>query len=145
MLYRILFEKIKKDLFSRLMSLIFRTLKYHVSNQCPKRVIMILKRNFLIFVWVHLYPCVLQISWPKHLFFCCCDSAFSNTKKTHNDTRFSKEVKAKKYEISLSFVITSFKIFLSSTIPEELKSNPSCEQLQDYIRNCARTQHVGNK
>ena len=30
----------------------------------------ILRKNIFIFMWVHLYPYVLQISWPKPAIFC---------------------------------------------------------------------------
>ena len=45
-----------------------------------------------MFVWVHLYPFILQISLPKPAVFCPW-AAFMIMKMTHNDIKFRKEIK----------------------------------------------------
>ena len=45
-----------------------------------------------MFVWVHLYPCILIISCPKTAGFLLWRS-ISEYEKTHNDEKFSKKVK----------------------------------------------------
>ena len=53
---------------------------------------MVSGKNILIFMWVHFYPSVLQIFWPKTVVF-CPEAAFYITKKKHNEIAFSKEAK----------------------------------------------------
>ena len=48
-----------------------------------------LRKNIFMLVWVHLYPCVLQIYSSKNFLF---SSGVLEYKKTNNDIDFSKEL-----------------------------------------------------
>ena len=47
-----------------------------IPNQCPRRVIMISRKNILMFMRIHLYKCVLKTSWLKTAVFFCLGAAF---------------------------------------------------------------------